>query len=1031
MSESDTSKTELDWVPAVGLGCDEIDRDRVFGEVTANLFGAVQPPTALARYVPLQTLGRGGFGRVLRAHDPKLDRDVAIKLLHVTPKSRKANQRLVDEARVLAALAHPNVVEVFDVGTFAGLPAALREGEAEDAEGVFVVMELVDGPTLRQWLAEERDWRDALGVFLEAGAGLAAAHAVSIVHRDFKPANVMIGSDGRARVLDFGLAQVIDPSAVSGSAEFVQPALTERDRVTRLTESGLVVGTPAYMAPEQLAAERSSAASDQFSFCVALWEGLVGARPFAGDSIPALQRSVLAQQFVVRRQSDVRKTLLDILRRGLRVRPEDRFPTMRALLEALERASSQRSSARSWLLGLGAVAAVGLVAASSIDTQPTEACERLAARQQAVSSVAGSGESSGLRDGVDAWSQRWSAAAAGVCEAKSSVGGPVFDSRLRCLASSVAEVERLNAALAGADEATNIRATLAVAEFSDPRACASAEPAAETSGAFDPAVEELIASARLSQQLGHYEDAELAAAEATETSEGDQYARAAYRVGATRNARSDFSIARSPLRKAYFAAQAVGYDEVALLAAVELTRAETKLASYTSADAWARHSGALLERIGETDAAIAFHLVRGRLELARSDDDAALEDFERGLELVRERATPDPVSEAKLLSALAIVDRRRGQDDIARGRLENAASLMSGALGPAHPMTGVMLHESALAVRDRETQISMLRRAQTIFSSSTGVSGLYAGLAQANLGNQLLSKGELIEAETLLRDALRIMAAKLGPQHPTTGDVHHMLGRVLLNSSRVKEAEEHFRKNVDAKELHFHLESPRVAAALNSLGQVFRVQERNDEAQSVLARTAKIYREVGPSRDRELSSVVAGLAEVAMHSHDHDRADTLYQQLLDLRTKLYPDDPTQLVAPLKGLAALASARDDVDGAVAYQERVTSIFEDAGRSETYAAAWQLSDLSGYYLDAGRPEDALVSAQRALEVLARSEGGRASIPRTRFYLARAKWELGDRRTAEREIASVVESRTPESPLRQEITAWKKRRGAGRPK
>ena len=208
------------------------------GEVEAT--ASVVPGATYGRFVVIGVLGSGGMGVVLSAYDPKLDRNVALKLLRPevwSAASGGARERLQREAQAMARLSHPNVVTVYEAG---------QVGDRE-----FLAMELVDGETLRAWQrAEPRAWRDALAIYIAAGRGLAAAHAAGLVHRDFKPDNVLIGRDGRPRVGDFGLVSV-------GA------------------EPRTVRGTPAYMAPEQWsAAEDIDARADQFSFCVALWEAI-------------------------------------------------------------------------------------------------------------------------------------------------------------------------------------------------------------------------------------------------------------------------------------------------------------------------------------------------------------------------------------------------------------------------------------------------------------------------------------------------------------------------------------------------------------------------------------------------------------------------------------------------------------------------------------------------------------------------------------------------------------------------------------
>ncbi len=207
--------------------------------------------TMAGRYRLIERIGRGGFGVVYRATDTELGRDVALKLLHADGKSAGAPV-LLREAQAMARLQHPHIVTVYDVGT-------LADGQ------LFVAMELVDGASLRRWLEEQpRSTKEIVRVFVDAGTGLAAAHDAGVVHRDFKPDNVLVGRDGVARVADFGLASSPSPS-------------------TDVTASG--GGTPRYMPLEQVAGVAADARMDQFSFAVALWEALTGSHPFGDGTL--------------------------------------------------------------------------------------------------------------------------------------------------------------------------------------------------------------------------------------------------------------------------------------------------------------------------------------------------------------------------------------------------------------------------------------------------------------------------------------------------------------------------------------------------------------------------------------------------------------------------------------------------------------------------------------------------------------------------------------------------------------------------
>jgi serine/threonine protein kinase len=280
----------------------------------------------VGRYEIVKTLGQGGMGIVYLAYDPTLDRPVALKLLR--PELRGAQARLLREGQSVARLAHPNVVRVFDVGT--------------DHDDLFIAMEYVDGATLGRWLrAERRQPRAIFELFAAAGRGLAAAHAAGLVHRDFKPDNVLVGRDGRVVVTDFGLARLDADEALAADADPDAARAPAKPWLTvTLTRTGSLMGTPAYMSPEQLRGEVADARSDQFGFCVAHWEALFGQRPFALPERASLDEVRDAVDLgVVAPATPTPKALGPAeraLRRGLSLDPADRFPDMDALLAALE-----------------------------------------------------------------------------------------------------------------------------------------------------------------------------------------------------------------------------------------------------------------------------------------------------------------------------------------------------------------------------------------------------------------------------------------------------------------------------------------------------------------------------------------------------------------------------------------------------------------------------------------------------------------------------------------------------------------------
>jgi serine/threonine protein kinase len=265
---------------------------------------APAPGERLGRYVVLHPIGTGGMGTVVAAHDPELDRSVAIKVVRAgfwADASDAARAQLRREAQAMARLAHPNVVGVHDVG-------ATARGH------LFVAMQLVPGAPLDQWLRRPRAWREILDVCVGAGRGLAAAHRAGLVHRDVKPANILVDGEGTARLCDFGLA-------AAGAATI-----------------DLACGTPAYMALEQHRGTAADARSDQFAYAVTVFEALYGRRPFAGDTKQAIAVAIATGRIDAPSRAERRGAPRQVeraLARALAAAPRDRYASMDELLAAL------------------------------------------------------------------------------------------------------------------------------------------------------------------------------------------------------------------------------------------------------------------------------------------------------------------------------------------------------------------------------------------------------------------------------------------------------------------------------------------------------------------------------------------------------------------------------------------------------------------------------------------------------------------------------------------------------------------------
>jgi eukaryotic-like serine/threonine-protein kinase len=313
------------------------------------------------RYRVVGLLGAGGMGQVYEAYDGELDRAVALKILRpeIAGSAAPLAERLRRESRLMAQVSHPAVIAVYDAG---------REGDA-----VFVAMELVRGETLGAYIARTQPaWRDALALFARAGEGLAAAHAAGIVHRDFKPDNVLVelDDDRRAKrlvVTDFGIARR------GGERDSRDRIALDDHRDVRLTATGAAIGTPAYMPPEQLEGRGVDARADVFAFAVSVWEALFGKRPFSGATVDQIRAAMAHAPQPTRRGVPAR--IVRVLERGLAIDPDARWPDLRAMLDALS-PPSRRGRIVAIAAAVVALTAIAVAAEAPVRTRssPPDAC---------------------------------------------------------------------------------------------------------------------------------------------------------------------------------------------------------------------------------------------------------------------------------------------------------------------------------------------------------------------------------------------------------------------------------------------------------------------------------------------------------------------------------------------------------------------------------------------------------------------------------------------------------------------------------
>jgi tetratricopeptide (TPR) repeat protein len=827
-------------------------------EVTSGTTQIFPRGATIGRYVVLDLIGRGGMGVVYGAYDPELDRRVALKLVRAdSPVSRGLEQRLVREAQALARTSHPNVVHVYEAGVWNGQ--------------LFIAMEWVDGGTLSQWLREKRrDWHQIREIFVAAGRGLAAAHSAGLVHRDFKPENVMIGKDGRARVTDFGLARR------AGSTGELHEASLDSPLYRHLTATGAIMGTPGYMAPEQLRGEVIDARSDLFSFCVALYEALAGARPFAGRSrrelLAAIDKGELDSVAALPRE--LRRTLA----RGLRPKPEERHASMEALLAELTYDPSLRR--RRWIGASAIVAliAVGAVSWYQLGQRHNQLCR---GAEQKLAGIWDLGQRARLHsafvatgliyaepvwrsvaDTLDSYAEHWKAMRTQACEEtrlRGEQSEAVMDLRMECLERHRESLRALVELFAQKDPQLLQRAVQASQSLSGFDECRNADalrqvvrppPGAEAQARV-AALRTSLANVEARVNAGRYIEArkpiEEAVAKARNLAYAPVLAEALYWHALVQEKCGDPRSSADTLLVAATTAEAAHDDHEV---AVVLSRRVYVL-------------GALLERHAEAHSDYA---------LARA---------------VLARAGGDPVLEARLDGNEASVFKEEARYDDALALYKKVLLRFEELLGPDNAMVG---------------------------------------LTHYNIGNEYLERGNLDLAIASLQRALTIQQKTLGPDHPIVANTWNSLGGALLNNGDTRSAVMAFEKALALEEAALGHDHRTVAQAYSNLGLAFVESRQFEKARSVLERALAIYLRVLGPEDIALSYTETYLGMLFLRTGKPDIALPHAERALAIRQKVLGNDHPLVADVLSRLGRVHNARRQFGEALPRLERAVAIFE---------------------------------------------------------------------------------------------------------
>jgi tetratricopeptide (TPR) repeat protein/tRNA A-37 threonylcarbamoyl transferase component Bud32 len=926
----------------------------------------------VGRFALLRRIGGGAMGVVWAAYDEVLDRRVAIKLMRPDRViSLAGRERMLREARAMARLSHPNIVQVYDAG--------------DDHGRVFVAMELIGGGTLRAWMTEMREWPAVVAMFRGVAAGIAAAHASNVVHRDLKPENVMVDERGVPKVADFGLAEL------GGLQEPTLPdsGLRSGESAPELTATGAMIGTPAYMAPEQHRGQQATAASDQFAFCVALWEALHGERPYLAPTIPALIAAVCEG----RRETPKREVpawLQQVVERGLAVDPSARWSSMTALVEELGR---ERSRARTFVLGGAVVLAIAGAAAWAARTpEPcTGAREQLAdswdgSRRDALAATFGGTAFAQdtwarIAPALDRWTDAWIAAHEDACRATSvrrEQSTAVMDLRMACLQRARQSLDAVTSVLARADGDTIARADELVATLADLDACADvdalqsdvAPPPEGERATVDTARAELANVAAL-LAAGHPDDAvgvidgidvrlrdvayepvrtELLAARADVLDERDEHPEA-----------------EAAGRAALEAALRSGQRELARRAVLMVMRVvandlDRPVDARMLVDVARGLSGDSTRDRSELGRAL------GTIHLGAGEYARAVEEFERALAIL----VGDPASTARdillVRLELATAMGSAGRIDDARSEYARSIAEVEQHWGPRHPQVA---------------------------------------RARMNLASWLIPAGKIDEAIPELHAALAIVDETIGDDTEFGADLRRLLGVAYLRSTRAPEAEREFRAVIVASEARLGALHPKLALLHGNLGFALQEQGRLDEAAAEISTALAIggatlgtsHPDVIGLRNNHGSLLHAlGRDEEALAEH---RACAAARE-----ASIGPDHPDTATSHYN-IAVVASAMKQWSVAESETAIALPVFRAAFGDDHRLVYATLSLHSQAILEQGRAEEALPGLEAAWKGQNRPELPARKKAETVFALARALWSAPKEHARARELGELARS------------------------
>ena len=921
----------------------------------------------VGRFFIVERLGVGGMGVVYRAYDPELHRQLAIKLLHPSLQHEVEDRsRLLREAQAMARVPHPNVISIHDVGTL--------------GDKIYIAMELVEGQTLSGWLSPtKRSWTEVIEAFVQAGRGLAAAHAEDLVHRDFKPDNVMIDEKGRVRVMDFGIARSSGVQIKTGELSVRVGAATSYESTldTPLTRQGALMGTPAYMAPEQFDGRPTDARTDQFSFCVAVWEGLFGQRPFAGRGFTELMEAVAQGEIADPPPSDVPRAVEGLLRRGLSPAPEDRWPTLSELVDALEEAIAPKR-ATPWglwaAIGATAAAAVALTMTSAVEEKCTGAhaamldtwneprAERIGEAFEALDGRAGQRWRS-QRDRLESYATSWEAVHTEVCESTAVRGeqsANVLDLRMACLRRARHDLDETLTVLATPDLKLTRRLYRLVDGLPQLAHCGDIESLQELAIPPSPSVAEAVegvqravARGLVLRRAGRFSDAldvgEDALVRAEKLDFGPLLTDATLAVAEAHAELRNFDKAVPLLLQAQRSAVTTGQWRQAVLATARYV--------YIVGHFQARPAQALvMGRLGQGFAeraqdARAEVSLRGAITAALGTDgqfDAAIESIEATLAMYDADPSLDQVGRSRELEHLSELLGNQGKFDAAVAAQLEAIEIFTTGRGEDHPEVArklANLGATYSTMGHRGLAESAYYKALELQERLLPKGHIDAVINRANIAALLASQGRLEEAEPMYQQALDGLEAKFGAKHPNVITTRYNLSGVLRDLGRLEEAESAARRAVaDAGDPTAKADM-RIAGATKALASILLDKGEFSEAEVAYRTAVRLSTELQGGAHPHTLSARLGLADTMLRSNRAAEAEAMLRAALAEGVAAHGDEMLTVAQVRRDLAALLITNGDTDEPRALLERALPMLEQERDVSLARALFSLAKVLG--------------------------------------------------------------------------------------